>query len=185
MRLSAEEVTKLKERKLHKVERLEEPKHADVGKCYSADGEKYTIKAHKRLPRSAVASKALKEAWPPDISEMWIIELENGDHTTKERYLAAGAPTASICQAIYKWPDGVRRRCGRGFPDRATTCSKGHRRPPTTPEEVGYTHVPSRSLRGEQAAVGADEQEAFAKTAEEDALQKRKARRKQPGTYRA
>jgi hypothetical protein len=88
MRLSVAELLKLKEESQHKVWRFEEPKHADVGKCYSKDGEKFTIKACKRLALADVRAKALKEAWPANVEEAWVVEIEIGDHSDRPRFLA-------------------------------------------------------------------------------------------------
>ena len=185
--LTSGEIKDLKEGHLHKVWRYVEPKHAEVGKCYVAGGEKYTVIAHKRLARSAVAAKVARliEAWPPGVEEAWVVEIAKGDLTDKDRYLLAGAPLVSICQAPYKWPDGKRRPSGRGYAQGATTCFRGHKRPAETIEEDGYTYVESRRMRGEPPAVRADVQDQYAKAAEAESAAKRKRRRKQPKTYRA
>src|ERR1035441_9041922 len=98
MRLTSDELQELKEGTLAKVWRYEEPKHADVGKCYIAGGEKYTVLACKCLSRSAVASKSarMREAWPPGVEEAWVVEIGKGDLTDKARYLLAGAPIVSM-----------------------------------------------------------------------------------------
>lgn len=159
------------------------PCHYVVGKSYAlqvagqpSDGQRVTVLATREeavraiLPRDARASgfrtrDAFLAAWTGEPDQVvWVIVFTLGDLADHARLLRASAPTVPICTAIVTVEaDGRPRKvkCGRGFTDGATHCGKGHRRPPASAEDDGYTGSSRRAMPLEGEAVSATEQEAF------------------------
>ena len=155
--------------------RFAAPAACEIGQCYRTKSTFYTVRSVQTYSRAgcmkAFGRKIYEEVstdWPVDALKVWRIVVELGDHTDRPRYLLAGSPGAQVCPV-----------CGRGFRDGAETCSRGHRRPPSTVEDTGYTHVASRGLRGEKAAVSDAVLKSWAPKAEEERRRKRAERKKQ------
>jgi hypothetical protein len=122
----------------------------------------------------------------PDV-EVWVISFVLGDRSGKERYLAA-APSTQLCSTVLEWrilPNGKKkaaRRCGRVFIDGEKVCGAcGARRPEERMDDHGYTTLPHKGLKGEQAAIPPELQERYSKEGRErhTARKQRELRRRQ------
>ena len=176
MKVSAEESVLIRKggHKQTVLWRFAMPTACEVGQCYRTKSSFYTVKSVQAYSRAGVMKahgrKTYEEVstdWPTDALMAWRIVVELGDHTDRPRYLLAGSPGAQVCPV-----------CGRGFRGGAETCSRGHRRPPSTVEDKGYTHVAAKGLRGEKAAVSDAVLKSWAPKAEEERLKKQAERKK-------
>lgn len=118
--------------------------------------------------------------------EVWVIGFMLGDHSAKERYLAA-APSMQHCTTVTAWrtlPNGrqkAERRCGHTFMDGETSCPLcGSKRPAESMDDHGYTTLAHKGLKGEKAAIPPELQERYSKEGRErhDARKKRNQARR-------
>jgi uncharacterized protein YhfF len=97
---------------------------------------------------------------------VWVITFKAGDHTDKPNLLRRSAPSAPICRARIKLPDGRTVTCKRAFADKQDICKCGARRPPETAEDHGYTSISARALMREPEAIPAALQAQYARESE-------------------
>ncbi len=91
MRLSADELLKLKKDKQLKVWRLEEPARCEVGQRYTTAGEYFTVMDVKALSKGALFRhfpKVYEELAAQMSGDVWVVLVMYGDRTDQPRLLA-------------------------------------------------------------------------------------------------